>query len=152
MSSIHIPRLEYQTFLGSFGNFTDFITILLEKRNPTFNVYWRLEFAKSTAHWFYDRLNKKVYGRSYRAGHKQLGIVIAHEYGDLTERPHFHIVLERPTHFKQSQFHSLIESIFNKMEWAHGSIHFKPYIDSGCIRYMCKGDFEKIIYFERTKG
>jgi hypothetical protein len=152
MSSIQIPRIDYQEFFGGFGNFTDVVTLLLKKRHPTFNIYWRPEFAKPTAHWFYDRLNKKLYGRSYIGGHKQLGIVVSHEIGDKADRPHLHIALERPNHLSKSQFHHLIEEVFKQMEWGFQTIDIEDYYDSGFLRYMCKGDFEKIIYFERTKG
>ena len=152
MSSIQILRIDYQDFFGRFGKLTDAITILLKKRHPTFDVYWRTEFAIPTAHWFYDRLNKKIYGRKYLGGHRQIGMVSSYEIGKKTGRPHLHIVLERPNHLSKSQFHHLIEEVFKRMEWAYESIDLKTYRDAGFLRYMCKGDFEKIIYFERTKG
>jgi hypothetical protein len=152
MSSIQIPQIDYQDFFGRFGNLTDVITILLKKRHPSFNVYWRPEFAKPTAHWLYDRINKKVYGRKYIGGHKQLGIVVSHEVGDKADRPHLHIAIERPAHLSTYKFHQLIKEAFKQMEWRFQAIHIENYYDSGFLRYMCKGDFEKIIFFERTKG
>ncbi|OJI05727.1 hypothetical protein [Polynucleobacter sp. MWH-Adler-W8] len=152
MSSIQIPRIDYQDFFDKFGNLTDVVTILLKKRHPTFNVYWRTEFAKSTAHWCYDRLNKKVYGRRYMDGHKQLGIVVSHEIGDKSDRPHLHIAIGRPAHLSEHKFHQLIIDAFMPMEWRYQAIHIENYYNSGFLRYMCKGDFEKIIYFEITKG
>jgi hypothetical protein len=147
-----IPRIQYQKFFEGFGNFTDVITILLKKRNSTFNTHWLGEYAEPTAHWFYDRLNKKIYGRKYLGGHRQIGMVSSYEIGHKTGRPHLHIALERPNHLSKSQFHHLIEEVFKRMEWAYESIDFKTYRDAGFLRYMCKGDFEKIIYFERTRG
>jgi hypothetical protein len=152
MSSIQIPRIDYQDFFDKFGNLTDVVTILLKKRHPSFNVYWRPEFAKPTAHWFYDRINKKIYGRKYIGGHKQLGIVVSHEIGDKTDRPHLHIAIERPAHLSTYKFHQLIKEALKQMEWRFQAIHIENYNDSGFLRYMCKGDFEKIIFFERTKG
>jgi hypothetical protein len=147
-----IPRIEYQNFFANLGNFTDTVTVLLKKRNPTFNIYWRTEFAKPTAHWFYDRLNKKIYGRRYIGGHKQLGIVVSHEIGDKSDRPHLHIAIARPVHLSERKFHQLIIDAITPMEWRYQAIHIKNYYDSGFLRYMCKGDFEKIIYLERTTG
>jgi len=146
-----IPRIEYQNFFADFGNFTDTITILLKKRNPTLNTYWRSEYAEKTALWFYDRLNKKIYGRKYLGGHRQIGMVTSYEVGCKTGRPHLHIAVERPNHLNKSQFHRLIEDVFKRMEWAYESIYFKTYRDAGFLRYMCKGDFESIIFFKQRK-
>jgi hypothetical protein len=147
------PRIigAYKDFFSDCGAFTDAVTILLKHRHPTHHVCWRNDMAKPTAHWFAERLNKKIYGRSYLGGHKQLGMVISYEIGGLAGRPHFHIVIERPKHLKQGIFRQTIKKVFNQMDWRTGTIDIRDYKNSLFLRYMCKGDFEKIIAFFNSK-
>jgi len=138
-------RNSYQDFLHGFGNFTDAVTILLKNRHPEHHIWWRDDMAEPTAKWFLDRLNKKIYGRKYSGGHRCLGVAISYERGTLTERPHFHFAIERPTHLTRHKFHQLIHEVFIKMDWRAGTIHISPYLNAPFLRYICKGNFESFL-------
>ena len=147
-----IPRAAYQTFFCEFGKLTDAVTILLKKEHPEHYIYWRDEMAEPTAKWFMDRLNKKVFGRMYLGGHQRLAAVISYERGGLTDRPHFHLAIGRPRHLTKLKFHQLIEGVRRRMDWSFGTIDIRDYTGSGFLRYICKGDFEKIILSACSRG
>lgn len=142
----------YITYLSSFGKFTDVVTILIKKRNPKDGIYWRNEFATSTAKHFTNRLNKKIYKRAYKFQNKKLAQLVAYERGIKTDRPHFHIILERPTEISKNQFHSSINEVAIKMDWLYGDIDIRQYQNEDFIRYMCKGNFENILLEVCSKG
>lgn len=145
-------KSEYQEFLNGLGTFTDAITINLKTRHPIHHVWWRDDMAQSTANWFMDRLNKKIYGRSYSGGHKRIAVVIAYERGGITGRPHFHLAIERPSQLSKLKFHQLINDVFKRLDWKFGTIDICNYRSSKFLRYICKGDFERFLLSVCTKG
>ena len=147
-----IQRVTYQKFFSEFGKLTDAVTILLKKKHPEHHIYWRDEMAEPTAKWFMDRLNKKVFGRMYLGGHQRLAAVISYERGGLTDRPHFHLAIGRPRNLTKHKFHQLIKDVLERMDWSFGTIDIRDYTSTGFIRYICKGDFEKILLGACTKG
>ena len=147
-----IPRHEYHHYFSSFGNFTDSVTILLKKQHSLHETYWRDELAEPNARWYLDRLNKLTYGRQYLGGHKSLPVVTSYEVGSKTSRPHFHMAIERPKHLRKEKFHQFLRKPFQAMDWAYGTIDILDYTGDPFIRYICKGDFEKILVSCCTKG
>ena len=61
------------------------------------------------------------------------------------DRPHFHLAIGRPKHLTKPRFHQLIQEVFKKMDWRYGTIDIRDFKNSFFLRYMCKGDFEKIL-------
>ena len=147
-----IPRFAYQMYFESYGSFTDVVTILLKKRLANRATVWRDEYAENNAIWYISRLNRRVYGRKYMGGHKRLATVVSYEMGDLTHRPHLHIAIERPADLNKTKFRQIIMEVFGRMEWAYGTIDIRDYKRAPFLRYMCKGDFEKIIMNACSRG
>ena len=152
MQAILSKRHSYQEFINGLGKFTDAVTMLLKSRHPTHHIWWRDDMAEPTAKWFLDRLNKKVFGRKYASGHKRLAVAIAYERGGLTDRPHFHLAIERPAHLSNHKFHQLIQDVFRRMDWGMGTIHISKYTSAPFLRYICKGDFECFLLGVCAKG
>jgi len=132
-------------FLNSFGNFTDFVTLPIKRRQPFHDVYWKEEFVEKTALIFIKRLNERVYRRAYVKGLKRLATVVSYEIGGLCGRPHFHLAIERPKGISKIFFLDALSRVVSSMEWLINEIDVKDYRNSGCIRYFCKGNFDKII-------
>jgi len=132
-------------FVGNLCNFTDFITILIKKRLPFQDVYWRDEFSEKTAQLLIKRINQRVYGRAYMKGNKTLGTAISYEVGSLTNRPHFHLAIECPSNFTKQGFLKCITKVVSSMEWLVDKIDIKDYKNIGCIKYLCKGNSDKVI-------
>jgi hypothetical protein len=145
-------RSTYRLFLGDFGKFTDAVTVLLKLQHPEHHTYWRDEMAEPTAKWFIDRLNKKVFGRAYLGSHQRLPVVISYERGGLANRPHFHLVTSHPRHLTKHKFHQMIKDVHERMDWSFGTIDIRDYKSTPFLRYMCKGDFEKIILSACSRG
>jgi len=132
-------------FISNLCNFTDFITILIKRRLPYQEVYWRDEFSEKTAQLLIKRMNQRIYGRAYLKGSKTLGTAISYEVGNLTNRPHFHVAIERPNHITKQGFLKRITKVVDSMEWLVNEIDVKDYKNSGCIKYICKGNSDKFI-------
>ncbi len=145
-------RNTYVLFLSELGKFTDIVTIPIKKRHPIDVIYWRDEFAIPTARYFIDRLNYKIYKRAYRFNKKKLSVITSYEKGIKTDRPHFHIAIERPESVLEANFHNYIHNIASKMHWAYGDIDIRRYRNQEFIRYMCKGNFERVLLEVCSKG
>jgi len=110
---------------------------------------------------FSNRLNKKVFGNSFRRYGKRLKMVVVEEGGKNEVRLHLHTVIETPSHLDQLQFKSLIGDIWtNKTLWGYEDIRFdvpnKSKGDvSGWINYITKSktkgrDLNSSIDWENT--
>ena len=119
-------------------------------------VYMRTNFRH-----FSNRLNKKVFGNSFRRYGKRLKMVVVEEGGKNGVRLHQHTVIETPSHLDQHQFKSLIGDIWtNKTLWGYEDIRFdvpnksKGNV-SGWINYITKSktkgrDLNSSIDWENT--
>jgi len=119
-------------------------------------VYMRTNFRH-----FSNRLNKKVFGNSFRRYGKRLKMVVVEEGKKNGVRLHQHTVIETPSHLDQLQFNSLIGEIWtNKTLWGYEDIRFdvpnKSKGDvSGWINYITKSkskgrDLNSSIDWENT--
>ena len=110
---------------------------------------------------FSNRLNKKVFGNSFRRYGKRLKMVVVEEGGNNGVRLHQHTVIETPSHLDQHQFKSLVGDIWtNKTLWGYEDIRFdvpnKSKGDvSGWINYITKSktkgrDLNSSIDWENT--
>jgi len=110
---------------------------------------------------FSNRLNKKVFGNSFRRYGKRLKMVVVEEGGKNEVRLHQHTVIETPSHLDQHQFKSLISDIWtNKTLWGYKDICFDVPNKSkgdviGWINYITKSktksrDLNSSIDWENT--
>jgi len=136
---------ESQRFYGGFGNFTDFVTILIKHRLPERNTLWRQEFADKTADVLIKRLNQRILGEPYMKGRKSLSTLISYEVGRELGRPHFHLLIERPNGFTRKSLITVLDRVVGSMEWLINNVDVRDFTDSGCIRYICKGDYDAFI-------
>jgi len=98
---------------------------------------------------FSNRLNKKVYGKSFERFGKRIKMIVVEEGGKNGIRLHQHTVIETPPHIDQQQFKTLIRNIWtNRTLWGYNNIHFD-------VPNETKGDVEGWINYitkSKTKG
>lgn len=110
---------------------------------------------------FSNRLNRKVYGKSFHRYGKRLKMIVVEEGGKNEVRLHQHTVIETPSHLDQHQFKTLISDIWTSHTlWGYENIHFgvpdkfKGDV-SGWINYITKSktksrDLSSSIDWENT--
>jgi hypothetical protein len=144
-----LNKSQYQTesleFYRRLGNFTDMVTILIKHRLPKRAISWRSEFAEKSAALLITRLNERVFRRKYLSGEKSLSTLISYEVGRKLGRPHFHLVIERPDNLTRENFIAVLRKVVVSMEWLIDDFDVRDYKNSGCVGYICKGNFDSFI-------
>ena len=98
---------------------------------------------------FSNRLNRKVYGKSFHRYGKRLKMIVVEEGGKNGVRLHQHTVIETPSHLDQHKFKTLISDIWtNSTLWGYKDICFE-------VPNKSKGDVSGWINYitkSKTKG
>ena len=113
-------RIESNDFRGRFGVTLDSIKV-----------------SENTRH-FLNRLNQKVYGKSFLRFGKRLSVIPVIE-GNAVIRQHVHMILERPDYININDFELLIYECWSKTKFGYNNILIKPiYNYSGWLDYILK--------------
>jgi hypothetical protein len=131
-------------FLNSWGTFTHSATINFAKYLPSERIYFTREHGEKTATWFINRVNRHIYKRAYKYGHKAINAISCFEVGT-SGRPHIHLAFGCPSHIPKPEFDTVLYTIHSRMDWRKGEIDIRPYKSDGWIRYICKSGFENIL-------
>jgi hypothetical protein len=86
---------------------------------------------------FTNRLNREVYGASFRKGRKRFRVISVLEK-DADGRFHYHAAIELPAHVMPGDFEALIRECWSKVHWGYDRISVAFDVDPGWIRYMLK--------------
>lgn len=132
-------------FIARLATFTHGVTINLKKREPKNKVYFREEFAEDTFDWFVMRLNQRLFGRTYRKGHRKIVAIGCCERGDC-QRPHLHLAIACPADVESARLISEIRIVHSRMDWRIGEVDINSQIDIGWIEYMSKHGFDKLFF------
>lgn len=86
---------------------------------------------------FTNRLNRKVYGASFRQGKKRLRIIAALEKG-ADRRFHYHIAIEPPLHLSPEDFAAYVRHCWAQVDWAYKRKSIEFGANKGWVYYMLK--------------
>lgn len=91
---------------------------------------------RQNVHHFLNVLNQKIYKGFSRKGWL-MSVGAVRETGAF-ERPHHHLILNKPPHLTFEQYAALIHRVWNKTMWGHRNIEVMPDGSERWINYMTK--------------
>jgi hypothetical protein len=150
-----VLQKETRTFFNNLS-WTDPVAVTLTLKKARFqNGVWikadEIVYSQNLRH-FLNVLNKKLYGgRSRKGWHLSVASVL--EAG-ASDKPHFHLLLDKPPHLSCEVFACLIQEIWSKTHWGHKIVDVSPEGGERWINYITKfrtkRDFGDAINWQNT--
>jgi hypothetical protein len=86
---------------------------------------------------FLNRLNKAVYHTASSRHRKRLNCLAVVEH-DEVHRMHYHLLLDRPERYTDTEFEALISACWQKTIWSDEQINYQAGADEGWVSYITK--------------
>lgn len=106
------------------------------KQFSDFEYLNEISSSKNLRH-FMNVLNKKIYKNRFSRYQKKLQIFPVLE-NSVTDRLHYHLIIEKPSDIDLMSFKSMIRSEWHKTRFGHREVHIQDSIDQGWIDYITK--------------
>lgn len=138
-------REDIVQFLKTLGPFDWAVTMNLKKRHPPYQTQMTPQIFEQTGRHYLSLVNKGLFKRQYRYGHKKLNGIFCMELGGIEKRPHIHFAIGSQNHLHREELLIQLNKAYKKLDWAKGNIHITPYQNTGWLEYIIKTGFESVV-------